>query len=133
MGHALLEVAVDAGRRWAMKAMSSAVAAARPPLNPACGRAPGALARMAVLFRFAELIEQNALELGLLDSLDVGKPVTEAVIGDVPAAALTFQCFAKTIDKIEGIVTNTAHDAFYCILRLVACIAPWNYPLLMVS
>jgi gamma-glutamyl-gamma-aminobutyraldehyde dehydrogenase len=93
--------------------------------------------RMAVLYRFAGLIEQHALELGLLDCLDVGKPVIEAVTGDVPAAALTFQYFGEAIDKFDGIVTNTAADAFHYILRqplgVVACIAPWNYPLLMAA
>jgi gamma-glutamyl-gamma-aminobutyraldehyde dehydrogenase len=93
--------------------------------------------RMAVLYRFADLINANALELGLLDSLDVGKPVLEAVTGDAPAAALCYQYFAETIDKLDGHVTNTASDAFHYILRqplgVVGCITPWNYPLLMAS
>lgn len=92
-------------------------------------------ARMEVLYRFARLIEEHALELALLDSLDVGKPITDMLSGDVPAAALTFQYFGETIDKIEGTVTSTAADAFHYIIRqplgVVACITPWNYPLLM--
>jgi acyl-CoA reductase-like NAD-dependent aldehyde dehydrogenase len=91
--------------------------------------------RMAVLYRFAAAINEHALEFALLDSLDVGKPVTDMLTGDVPAAALTFQYFAETIDKIEGVVTTTASDAFHYILRqplgVVGCITPWNYPLLM--
>ena len=59
----------------------------------------------------------------------------DMLTGDVPAAALTFQYFAETIDKIEGTVTTTARDAFHYILRqplgVVGCIVPWNYPLLM--
>ena len=92
-------------------------------------------ARMEVLYRLAKLIDDHALEFALLDSLDVGKPVLEMLTGDVPAAALTFQYFGETIDKIEGVVTNTASDAFHYILRqplgVVVCITPWNYPLLM--
>jgi len=92
-------------------------------------------ARMEVLYRLAKLIDDHALEFALLDSLDVGKPVLEMLTGDVPAAALTFQYFGETIDKIEGVVTNTASDAFHYILRqplgVVGCITPWNYPLLM--
>lgn len=92
-------------------------------------------ARMDVLYRFARLIEAHALEFALLDSLDVGKPITDMLTGDVPAAALTFQYFGETIDKIEGTVTSTASDAFHYIIRqplgVVACITPWNYPLLM--
>jgi acyl-CoA reductase-like NAD-dependent aldehyde dehydrogenase len=68
-----------------------------------------------VLYRFADLIEQHCLELGLLESIDVGKPVQEVIgaNGDVAAAALTFRYFGETIDKIEGIVTNTAQNGFH--------------------
>jgi acyl-CoA reductase-like NAD-dependent aldehyde dehydrogenase len=94
-------------------------------------------ARMAVLYRYAELIERHALEFALLESLDVGKPVVEVGTGDVPAAALTFQYFAEAIDKFEGIVTNTARDALHYIVRqplgVIACIVPWNYPLLIAA
>jgi acyl-CoA reductase-like NAD-dependent aldehyde dehydrogenase len=92
-------------------------------------------ARMEVLYRFARMIEERALEFALLDTLDVGKPISDTLTGDVPAAALTFQYFGETIDKIEGTVTATASDAFHYIIRqplgVVACITSWNYPLLM--
>jgi len=92
-------------------------------------------ARMQVLYRFAELIDNHALELGLLDTLDVGKPIMDMVAGDVPAASLTFRYFAEAIDKIEGVVTNTQTDVLHYILRqplgVVGCITSWNYPLLM--
>jgi acyl-CoA reductase-like NAD-dependent aldehyde dehydrogenase len=93
--------------------------------------------RMEVLYRYAELIEDHALELALLDTLDVGKPIADTLTGDVPAAALTFRYFAETIDKFDGVVTNTAPNAFHYILReplgVVACILPWNYPLLIAA
>jgi len=74
--------------------------------------------RMEVLYRFAAAINEHALEFALLDAIDVGKPVMNMIIGDVPAAALTFQYFAETINKIEGTVTTTsAADAFHYILR----------------
>jgi len=96
-------------------------------------------ARASVMYRFADLIEQHCLELGLLESIDVGKPILDVIggNGDVAAAALTFRYFGETIDKIEGIVTNTARSAFHYILRqplgVVACIAPWNYPLMIAA
>jgi acyl-CoA reductase-like NAD-dependent aldehyde dehydrogenase len=93
------------------------------------------LKRAEVLYRYAELIEENALELALLDTLDVGKPIVDTLTGDVPAAALTFGYFGEAIDKFAGLVTSTAADAFHYILReplgVVACILPWNYPLLI--
>jgi len=46
-----------------------------------------------------------------------------------------FAYFGELIDKIDGMVTSTAADAFHYILReplgVVGCIVPWNYPLLM--
>jgi len=115
---------VDRAVESARKAFKSGVWAGKEPR-----------ARMEVLYRLAKLIDDHALEFALLDSLDVGKPVLEMLTGDVPAAALTFQYFGETIDKIEGVVTNTASDAFHYILRqplgVVVCITPWNYPLLM--
>jgi acyl-CoA reductase-like NAD-dependent aldehyde dehydrogenase len=53
-------------------------------------------ARMEVLYRFATLIDDHGLELGLLDTLDVGKPIMDMVAGDVPAASLTFHYFTET-------------------------------------
>ena len=112
-----------------------AVASARKAFKSGVWARMEPRARMKVLYRLVNLIDEHALEFALLDSLDVGKPVLEMLTGDVPAAALTFQYFGETIDKIEGVVTNTASDAFHYILRqplgVVACITPWNYPLLM--
>ncbi|MGH7044891.1 MAG: aldehyde dehydrogenase family protein [Stellaceae bacterium] len=112
-----------------------AVAAARRTFKSGVWSRREPRARMEVLYRLAALINEHALDFALLDSLDVGKPVMEVMTGDVPAAALTFQYFAEAIDKTEGVVTTTANDAFHYILRqplgVVACITPWNYPLLM--
>jgi acyl-CoA reductase-like NAD-dependent aldehyde dehydrogenase len=94
---------------------------------------------MQVMYRMADLITENALRLGLMDSVNVGKPIADMLSanGDVAAAALTFRFFGEAIDKIEGAVTTTAPNAFHYIVRqpigVVACIAPWNYPLLIAA
>ncbi|WP_353072101.1 aldehyde dehydrogenase family protein [Tunturiibacter gelidoferens] len=96
-------------------------------------------ARMQVMYRMADLITENALRLGLMDSVNVGKPIADMLNanGDVAAAALTFRFFGEAIDKVEGVVTTTAPNAFHYIVRqpigVVACIAPWNYPLLIAA
>jgi gamma-glutamyl-gamma-aminobutyraldehyde dehydrogenase len=114
-----------------------AVAAARRAFRSGVWSRLEPRARMDVLFRLAAAIDAHALEFALLDSLDVGKPVRDMLEGDVPAAALTFQYFAETIDKLDGVVTSTKADAFHYILRqplgVVGCIAPWNYPLLIAA
>ncbi|MCL4183131.1 MAG: aldehyde dehydrogenase [Burkholderiaceae bacterium] len=94
-------------------------------------------ARMDVLYRLARLMEEHADEFALLDCLDMGKPITELTTGDVPFSVLTFQYFAETIDKIEGTVTSTDPGALHMIVReplgVVACVTPWNYPLMMAA
>lgn len=93
--------------------------------------------RMAVLERFSALIEENAEEFALLDSLDMGKPVMDMMNIDIPGSVTSLKFFGETIDKIEGIVTNTGADALHYILRqplgVVGLIVPWNYPLMMAA
>ncbi len=79
-----------------------AVAAARRAFKSGIWSRMEPRSRMEVLYRFAAAINEHILEFALLDSLDVGKPVMDMITGDVPAAALTFQYFAETIDKVEG-------------------------------
>ncbi len=91
--------------------------------------------RMNVLFRLADLIEQRSDELALLDTLDMGKPITDSLTIDLPEVIVTFRYFAECIDKLEGAVTNSDANALHMILKeplgVVGAISPWNYPLLM--
>lgn len=91
--------------------------------------------RMAILYRFAALVDQNAERLAVLDTLDMGKPIADMISVDIPAVIETIQFMAEYIDKIEGSVTNTEADVMHYVLRepigVVAAISPWNYPLLM--
>jgi gamma-glutamyl-gamma-aminobutyraldehyde dehydrogenase len=93
--------------------------------------------RMAVMAAYSRLIEEHSETFSLLDTLCMGKPITDMVTIDVPAAAKNFTYFGELIDKIDGQVTATAQDAFHYILReplgVVGSIVPWNYPLLMAA
>jgi len=117
--------------------VDAAVAAARKAFRSGVWSRMAPRDRMAILYRFAELIRQHAAEFAVTDTLDMGKPVSEMINIDVPGSAMTFQYFAETIDKIDGQVTNTASTEFHYILReplgVVGCVVPWNYPLMMAS
>jgi gamma-glutamyl-gamma-aminobutyraldehyde dehydrogenase len=93
--------------------------------------------RMDVLSRFADLIEENALQISLLDTLDMGKPVSDMLNIDIPGTLSNIRFFAEIVDKMEGAVTNTTPTALHYILRqpLGVCgiIVPWNYPLMMAA
>ncbi len=91
--------------------------------------------RMEVLFRWAELIEANAGELALMDTLDMGKPIADMLRVDMPQVIECVRFFAESIDKVLGGVTATEADVLSTVVRepigVVGCISPWNYPLLM--
>lgn len=91
--------------------------------------------RMAIMYRFADLIEEEAGTLALLDTLDMGKPISDMVGVDLPACVETIRFMAECIDKIDGKVTATDPSVLHCVLRqpygVVGAISPWNYPLLM--
>jgi acyl-CoA reductase-like NAD-dependent aldehyde dehydrogenase len=114
-----------------------AVASARAAFATGVWRRMAPRDRMAVLQRYADLIDANAERFALLDTLCMGKPIRDMLGIDVPSASQTFRYFAELSDKIDGSVTSTAADAFHYILReplgVVGCIVPWNYPLLMAS
>jgi len=89
------------------------------------------------LFRFADLIFKHAEELALLETLDMGKPITDSLKVDVPAAARCLQWYAEAIDKVYDEVAPTGPGALATITReplgVVGAIVPWNYPLLMAT
>ena len=63
--------------------------------------------RKAILLRLAELIRENLEEMALLDSVDMGKLITDAVTIDAPGSAHFFQWYAEAIDKIYDEIAPT--------------------------
>src|SRR5579871_5977554 len=77
-----------------------AVAAARATFRKGLWANQPPAHRKKVLKRFAELILKNTEELALLETLDMGKPITVALSSDVPGAARCIEWYAEAIDKI---------------------------------
>lgn len=119
------------------KDIELAVKAARRAFKSGAWSRMAPRSRMDVMYRIARLMETHADEFALLDCLDMGKSISELTGGDVPFSTLTFQYFAETIDKIDGMVTSTDPSALHMIVReplgVVGCITPWNYPLMMAA
>ncbi|MCO8170243.1 aldehyde dehydrogenase [Pseudomonas sp. 21LCFQ02] len=93
--------------------------------------------RKQVLLRFADLLLANAEELALLETLDMGKPISDALQVDIPGAANAIRWSAEAVDKLYDEVAATPHDQLGLVTReavgVVAAIVPWNFPLLMAS
>jgi 4-guanidinobutyraldehyde dehydrogenase/NAD-dependent aldehyde dehydrogenase len=93
--------------------------------------------RKKILLRFADLIREHGEELALLETLDMGKPITDSLKVDVPGAARCLQWYAEAIDKVYDQVAPTGPGALALITReplgVVGAIVPWNFPLAMAA
>ena len=115
--------------------VDAAVASARAAFETGPWRRLHYRDKKRVLFKFAELMQRDAESLAVLESLDVGKPITNALRGDIPAAIGTLRYYAEALDKIYGEVGPGTPDRFsFAVhepLGVVGAIVPWNFPLLM--
>lgn len=93
--------------------------------------------RKAVLLKLADLIRANLEEMALLDSLDMGKLVTDAATIDAPGSAHFFQWYAEAIDKVYDEVAPTGPGDLALVSRVplgvVGAVTPWNFPLDMAT
>jgi len=89
--------------------------------------------RKMVLVRWAELIEEHADEIALLECLDVGKPISDTTGVDVPSAVRTIRWSGEAIDKVYDEIAPTGPESLALVQRLplgvIAAIVPWNFPL----
>src|SRR5688572_3407092 len=117
--------------------IDAAVAAARAAFRKGSwsGMSPGK--RKRILQKFADTILAHKDELALLETLDMGKPITDSQRIDVPSAANAIRWYAEAIDKIYDEIAPTGHDALALVTReplgVVGAIVPWNFPLVMAA
>jgi 1-pyrroline dehydrogenase len=110
-----------------------AVQAAKAALPEWLETTPGERAEL--LFKLADLIDENADELAALESKNVGKPLSYAK-DEMPVAADNIRFFAGAARVLEGRAAGEYMRGYTSMLRrepigVVAGIAPWNYPLMM--
>ena len=85
-----------------------AVAVARAAFEDGRWSATSPVHRKKTLVRFAQLIEAHGVELALLESLDMGKPVDDALAVDVAASV---RCMAWTGEAIDKVSTRSRRPA----------------------
>jgi acyl-CoA reductase-like NAD-dependent aldehyde dehydrogenase len=114
-----------------------AVKAARTAFEKGVWADQAPKARKRVLVKFADLIQKNANELALLETLDMGKPITFARQGDLRAVAECVRWYGEAIDKLYDEIAPTPKTALGLITReplgVVGAVVPWNFPLLMAA
>ena len=93
--------------------------------------------RSSILLKIADLIDENAEKLALIETLDNGKPIRETRTIDVPLSSDHFRYFAGAIRADEGRAVMIDKNTLSIILSepigVVGQIIPWNFPLLMAA
>ena len=89
--------------------------------------------RKAVISKLADLVEEKAETFALYESLDVGKPINNALYQDVMMHTVGgLRSCVENIDKLLGSCGNDAESLVYqsrAPIGVVAGIAGWNFPL----
>lgn len=113
-----------------------AVAAARKAFETWSRTTPGE--RSAALLRIADRIEAEADSFATLEALNCGKPINAARNDEIPAIVDCYRFFAGAVRCQHGAVAGEYLAGHTSMIRrdpvgVIASIAPWNYPLMMMA
>lgn len=95
--------------------------------------------RQRTIWRIADLIEAHAEEFALLETLDVGKPITNSRRDDVPLSVAYFRYMAGWATRLDGRSIDVSLPGEWHVytvrepVGVVGAIIPWNSPLLMAA
>lgn len=114
-----------------------AIAAARRAFESGCWSRMPPRERKKVLLKFADLLEKNADEIAILDTLNAGKPISDCINLDMPD---TVECIAWHAELIDKLYERTAPSPIGnpCIIvrepmGVVGLLVPWNFPVQMAA
>lgn len=119
------------------KDINIAVNAARRAFDEGPWRKMSAFERGKLIYKLADLMEKNADELALLESLNNGKPRHIARRADLNSAINMFRYYAGFSDKVHG-KTIPINGDYFCYTRhepvgVCGQILPWNFPIAAVA
>ncbi len=124
--------------------IDQAVAAARAALKDDSWKGLTGSARSRLLWRMADLMEENIDELSELETLDQGKPLGIGRWAEIPGSIEQFRFFAGQCTRLEGVQIPTSINyqppgkRVHAFTRkepvgVVAAIVPWNSPIIMAA
>ena len=117
--------------------VDAAVKAARSAFESGPWSKMDARDRGRLMNKLADLMEANLDELAALETLDNGKPISDAKAADLPLAIDCIRYYAGWADKLTG-DTIPIRGNYFCYTRrepvgVVGQIIPWNFPILMTA
>jgi betaine-aldehyde dehydrogenase len=87
--------------------------------------------RAEILFQIARVIRENLEALAVLESRNIGKPISDAR-DEIALGARVFEYYAGAVGKFFGQTIPVARGGFDFTLRqpmgAIAAIVPWNFP-----
>lgn len=94
--------------------------------------------RSGYLLKIADRIEAEAAEFARLEALNCGKPINAVLNDEIPAIVDCYRFFAGAVRSMPGVVAGEYIPGHTSMVRrdpvgIVASIAPWNYPLMMMA
>jgi len=93
--------------------------------------------RSKIIWRIADLVEQEVDRLAMIETVNQGKPIKLARDSDFPTGIDNIRFFAGVCRNLEGKAAQEYNGLGTFFVRrepvgVVACITPWNYPWMMV-
>ncbi|GHF26139.1 aldehyde dehydrogenase [Kordiimonas sediminis] len=90
-----------------------------------------------ILVKFADLIAKNKEELAVLEVMDMGKPISDALAIDLNGTINTMRWYGEAADKTLDEIAPTDPSALAMVTReplgVVGAVVPWNFPLVMAA
>ncbi|MHB1315515.1 MAG: aldehyde dehydrogenase family protein [Christensenellales bacterium] len=92
--------------------------------------------RIEVMYRYADLLDQNREQIAQTLCAECGKPITQAR-GETAGASFIFRCYAEKARTFMGdmhpvdVSASVENDVILCThqpLGVIACVIPFNYP-----
>jgi acyl-CoA reductase-like NAD-dependent aldehyde dehydrogenase len=114
-----------------------AVQAARESFDSGIWRNMPPSKRSRILWKMADLIDQNRAAIAHAETMDTGKTAFDSGKIEVPLVAEIFRYYAGWVTKLEGSVLPLPGDSLGLSLRepvgVCGMITPWNFPMLLAA
>ena len=117
--------------------INRAVASAKKAYDSGIWREMNPRDKKAIMLRWAQLLGEHKEELALLEAIDTGRPISDALSVDAPNSTRVIKWYAETIDKTYDEIAPAPRNALAMVTReplgVIGAVVPWNYPMMITS